>query len=234
MKRILILSLLLLIGISAKPQSYNIQGGLTIANLSTNSLNIALNEEYNVLLGFHLGMTVAFKISNIFSLETGLLLDTKGTNRSQIAVDTLGNPNPAFQVNQKLSMYYITLPLMLVEDYYLKNGMTIYAGVGGYIAYGITGNNKWDIDDPANGMPIHRELDIEWGEVVNRLDYGLSFKLGVDLRSIYVGLGYDLGLANIVANGAGQVIKNGSFKVSLGYIINKTAEKQFLKDNPYE
>jgi hypothetical protein len=52
---------------------------------------------------------------------------------------------------------------------------------------------------------------------MSRFDAGLTFGVGASYGKFYLGLGYDLGLANMYTGDGDVSVKNGSFGISLGY-----------------
>ena len=211
----------------ANSQSVIIEGGLSVATINYNNVNFAKNEKFSNNMGFHAGVLASFPIGPIFELQTGLILETKGWILDFNGVDTLTNTaDPDILVNLNASNYYLELPVMIKENYRLKNGWIISAAVGGYVAYGLFGEYHFTIENLKAGTTQERKNDVSWGNDPSshdlvRLDYGLSFALGLELSGLYIGLGYDLGLANILPPDEGIEANNRVFRVTAGYVIRK-------------
>ncbi|MGD9328630.1 MAG: outer membrane beta-barrel protein [Cyclobacteriaceae bacterium] len=62
------------------------------------------SDDFKMNPGFHIGATVEFPISNILSLGTGLLLDTKGFKTKEEGQDWVEK--------EKLNLYYLDIPIV--------------------------------------------------------------------------------------------------------------------------
>mgnify|MGYP003120202355 FL=1 len=57
---------------------YGVKAGLNINNISQNYANSDDEFETNARLGYHIGATVDYTLSDVISLQSGLLLTSKG------------------------------------------------------------------------------------------------------------------------------------------------------------
>ncbi|MEN8123870.1 MAG: porin family protein [Bacteroidota bacterium] len=187
-------------------QTFGIRGGLNISNMVIEGENLDLKDLY----GFHIGGTFDYPFSEFLSLETGLFLDTKGFTLEESIYDNS-------KVRMSAVLFYLDLPVTIKGTYDLNsNGFKIYGLAGPYIGYGLTGKLVYEYGDE------EEVEDVVWGDgedaMFKRFDYGLTFGGGVEIKSIEIGVSYDLGLANVASNTDDEVSgKHRVLKFSLGY-----------------
>ena len=193
-------------------QSFGVKGGLNLANMIVEDEDGGpiTGDELKMNPGFHIGAAFDYPFSDILSLETGLILNTKGFKiKEELSAITL-----------KTNLIYIDIPITLKASYDL-GGVKLYGLAGPYVGMGLSGKNKVEMDDETDSEKI------VWGNNVDtdnykRLDMGLSFGGGIEISTIQIGISYDLGLANIFPdNDYGYIAKNRVLKFSVGYLLGK-------------
>lgn len=207
-----------------------VKAGLNFANMSYKDNYGTLDNK--MVTGIHFGATAEFPINEMFSFETGLLLSTKGSKRTEstpygIDYDYKGKPT------------YLDIPLTLkvTKD---MNGIKYFGIFGPYIGIGIGGQIyedgegekiKWgshigtdELITDDNGIPILDDNDqFVWDDSddLKRLDYGLIIGGGVEINNFQIGLNYSLGLANLSPDKSdGLKVSNSVFGISVGYKLN--------------
>ena len=126
-----------------------------------------------------------------------------------------------FSLKAKINLYYLDIPLTLKASHEISEGLKLFGAVGPYVGIGLIGKTKVTFE--FQGEEDTEVEDVKWGsnensDDVKRLDMGLTFGAGVEIKSIMLGISYDLGLANISSyqdNGATR--KNKVLKFSIGY-----------------
>lgn len=196
-----------------------IKGGLNLSTMVVKDDEGTYSEDFKMRPGFHFGVTTEFKISDMASFETGLLLMNKGFKDSQ--KETYGGET--FVYDENVSLLYLDIPL-LAKAYFSVGDMKIYGALGPYAGIGLSGKDHWEssgMDGSDSGTD-----DIKWGsgdqDHLKRLDYGIWLGAGVEIKSIMLGAFYNYGLANISATtDGGSKINNRVVGISVGYVINK-------------
>ena len=206
MKRLTIL-MLALIGsaITATAQSFYVQGGLNLANISTG--NNGETQDNNTLATFNVGGMGRFGISKVFDIEAGLLFTGKGS-KSETFFTNATDDN---YVKSKFNPYYIELPVNAVVKFPLStSGHTnIFVYGGPYAAIGITGKSK--VESKILGTTTTSTEDIKFSsddpttdgqegagyDRLKRFDYGANIGAGLDLGTMMFKVNYGLGLAKI-------------------------------------
>jgi len=174
-------------------QTFGVRGGLNMTNMLSKS--DAHTADLKAIVGFHIGGTAEFEITDMFSFETGLFLMT------------MGFKNEGELVDYKTNLLYLNIPITAKARYELDN-FSLYGLFGPYIGLGLSGKNN--------------SVDIEWGsgdsDNLKRFDFGWTIGAGVEYEAFMAGLSYNLGLANIMAQTeGGYKAKNRAFLISVGY-----------------
>jgi len=174
-------------------QTFGVRGGLNMSNMLLKSDENTADTKAKV--GFHIGGTAEFEITDMFSFETGLFLMTMGYKYEVLSVD------------YKTNLLYLNIPITAKARYELDN-FSLYGLFGPYIGLGLSGKNN--------------SVDIEWGsgdsDNLKRFDFGWTIGAGVEYEAFMAGLSYNLGLANIMAQTeGGYKAKNRAFLISVGY-----------------
>ncbi len=200
-------------------QNFGLRAGFnasTFAETDENGVNV---NDYLFKPGFHAGVSAEFPLSNVFSLESDLLLSTKGF-RLYEDYTILGQNI----INEgHLNLYYLDIPFTVKATLNLGN-LGIYGKAGPYIGVGLSGTSEYSTT--VNGLSYTIEPDINWGTGENddfrRLDYGLVVGTGIDVSAFQIGFNYAIGLANIVAdNDEGSRINNHVYSLSIGYFFGR-------------
>jgi len=194
-------------------QTFRIIGGLNLSNMLVKDEEDTYSDDFKMKPGFHIGATVEFPLSNVLSLSTGLLIDTKGFTTKEEGQDWV--------TKEKLNLYYLDIPIVLKAANEFDSGVKIFGLIGPYIGVGLSGKVKEEYE--YQGQKETFEGDVEWGNDVNedylrRFDSGLTFGGGVEVKAILFGISYDLGLYNVLPdNDYGIKMKNRVLKLSIGY-----------------
>ncbi|MGD0753828.1 MAG: porin family protein [Bacteroidales bacterium] len=205
--RILLVVMIIMPRINLNAQTFGIKGGLNLSNTLEKDNTQTYNDK--MLPGIHLGATIGIPLSgeSIF-LEPGILFNMKGSKWQET------------NYSETYVLYYLDIPLNL-KVVFGSNKIKGYGTVGPYIGVGLSGKDSWT-NDAVKGSET-----IKWGNDANndflkRLDYGVGIGAGVIFSRVLVGIGYDLGLANIAADASGGYkIKNKVLQISIGYLFGE-------------
>jgi len=164
-------------------------------------------DDMKMLPGGNLGFVLDIEVNEPLSIETGMLLNTKGYRRKWTEADT----------DYKLYNYlaYLDVPINAKYTFDL-GGPRFYLNAGPYLAFAVFGKAAAVSSDPAEGTS---EIDIEFGneeiDDYKRFDFGFNIGGGFEFGSFVIGANYGLGLKNI-----GTIddlkIKNRVLSVSIG------------------
>jgi len=194
--KITILSLFLLVGLKSMSQTLGVKAGL---NLSTMHVKYSASDGENHQLnpGFHIGPTLEIPINKTLSVETGLLLSSKGFRiKGEHAY-----LNEFIKQNEKLNLLYLDIPITAKLSFDVGS-QQIYGKLGPYFSTGLTG--RYNTGLKVEGTQETYELDVGFGSNrdkgdLKRLDFGLISGVGINFNRIQVEVNYSLGLANVNA-----------------------------------
>ena len=147
---------------------------------------------------FHAGLSVEFRLSDVFFLNSGAIFSSKGYNYSSYN-----------DIEEKGAAQYIDIPLLASVRFPAGKRAKFQVNVGPYIALCVGGK----VSDEYRynwGMSGEKLYDEPFSSVYNSLDYGLQAGLGLDLAFNYhLGVSYQLGME--------KKYQNRNLMVSLGY-----------------
>jgi hypothetical protein len=193
MKKVTLLLIVFTLSISGTfAQRFGVKGGLNITNLAIEG------NDYNAKLGIHLGPVAEFHFGDIFGLETGVLLTTKGGK------DKFGD------YKYKTSLTYLEFPIHARAGY--DFGTTrVYGILGPYFGFALGGKYKTEFDGDTDSEKI------EFGDGgMSRFDVGMSIGACAAVSIFELGFTYNHGLVDISGDG-GHKIKNRAFYISVAY-----------------
>ena len=214
--RTLVISALIAFSMQTQAQvKFGVKAGLNINNISQNFKESDWEFDTKMRLAYNIGATVDFGLSDAFSLQSGLMLTSKG-----FSYDLEEEWGEGTEGYNRVIFNYLEVPINFA---YKINDFQIYAGP--YLAIGIGGKNKWDVTydgdsdaDEYKFKPVLGEVgegDLDDDEVAYRaLDYGLNLGVGYQVGSILINAGYSLGLGNLTPAYEGDDDDRKDYKIS--------------------
>jgi len=228
MKKLLTGIAVLFIVVKAGAQTFYVQGGLNLANITKNSSGHT--ESNNLLASFNAGFMTRFGLSETVDLESGLLLTGHGSK-----AESYFNGGNDY-VKSTFNPLYLELPLNIVFTIPLEKKSGVFFNAGPYVAMGIGGKSKTDSKfGPltssssssikfSNDDPFTSEQDDASYDKLKRFDYGLNFGGGFKFEHLILKVNYGLGLAKINStesnNSADEKNKYRTVSISVGIPLN--------------
>ncbi|MEP6626795.1 MAG: porin family protein [Ginsengibacter sp.] len=221
MKKLLAFALCAGIFTTAKSQIY-VQGGVNLANITKTKSGDTQKE--NMLTSFNAGVLGRFNLSEIIDIETGLLVDGRGSKVESGSGDNY--------YKATFNPLYLEVPANLVVRFPLEKHTNIFVNAGPYVAMGIAGKSK--VEGKVAGVSFNSSENIKWTSTdptsndqayskQKRFDYGLNFGAGVDLGTVLLKANYGMGLAKINStqtnNSADAKNKYRTISISIGIPI---------------
>ncbi len=221
-KFLILTSALILTVISANSQSngisFGLRGGVDLQNFNGKDLN-GDNLTLGIVPRFNIGAVAGIPIAPDFYFQPGLFFTTKGAKSKD---QFLG-----MEMSVEFNLTYIEMPLNLLYKPVLGNGH-FFLGFGPYLAYGIGGKAKFDINNVSTEEKIEFTKDYEslnpydW-KYFKPFDFGGNLFFGYELKSgISIQINTRLGLAKINAenktlSGNKSEFRNTGYGMSLGF-----------------
>jgi len=209
--KVLIISLLTLIGMQTFAQKIGVQGGINLANILAKDDDDTYSDDFEVNLGFNGGVTLEVGLGDLLSVEAAVMANSKGFKMKE---EFLG-----IEFTTRANLLYLDVPV-LVKVGPSFGPVKVFAAAGPYIGYGISGKLKYEAEGESDTE------DVEWGDseddYLKRMDFGAKFGAGLEAMGFTIGAYYSLGLANIspiTDNGA--KINHKVISLSLGYKFGK-------------
>lgn len=166
-----------------------------------NSEGVAQNKSYDGIFTGSYGIDYRYIFDFDLIIRSGFSMKNNGAS---LLYDEMNYSWKLQYANLDLGVGYIYRGWSLVHPY------VICSGYYGYLLRGTQILNN-------------EEYNVIASEIFNRMDYGLAFTPGVELKlsdlvSVFAEYNYNMGLANI-ENDEGQVTKNFSTGLSLGVLF---------------
>mgnify|MGYP002624846245 CR=1 FL=1 len=167
---------------------------------------------YSTHWGFQAGATGDFVLTSIgydeLRLHPSLLLSNKGW-RDEFVSPVSGSHK------WDCSLYYIELPVMVEYALKLRGKSSLVIGAGPFMAYGLWGSNKIDVD----GSTLYDKDTFSAGNY-RRFDTGLKASVGIDVKQWQVSLEYGHSLMKPTKNDLVYLSpKNRTLALKLTYMI---------------
>ena len=232
-----------MIATNSKAQvTLGVKTGLNFSNMSLTGVT-GMTESSRT--GFHIGAILDFNISSSFSLESGLLLSSKGAAFDQPSQWTYNNSPVTLTQTRTASPLYLEIPINAIYKIDFKP-ITLNLFAGPYFGFGVSGS--MDYEYSATGLTAanvtlqglldainaqnpkeqlkNQSLGIKYGskdgDDMKSFDMGITFGAGVEFYNAIFRLQYSLGFSNVWSVPAnGEVLKNNVISVSVGYFFRK-------------
>ncbi len=210
MKKTILVLFAAALSFAVSAQTFGVKAGLNMSSMSYGSDLDAFSDEANSLIGFSLGATAAFELSDVIDLDASLAFIQKG-NSVSFGDDDL-----------KTRFNFIELTPMAA--YNITEELAIMAGP--YIGFAISGTQDALEIDLFSGESTVTSEDIDFdASEINTLDYGLNIGVSYILNEmIDIRAGYSLGLADMNAADQGDLDlsqKNNGIYFTVGYLFNR-------------
>ena len=217
-KKIILAVVLFISSIICSAQEISIRGGLNLSEFRVKYEGEVLhggNAKLNP--GFNAGATLDVPIKNLFSLETGILLNSKGNEISS------GDESGANKELHRLNLLYLDVPVLCKITVPIKK-VRIFAMAGPYLGYALSGKEK--VESTINSVHEELEAKIHWGDWYDRFDYGAKTGIGLRYKKYQIGASYGFGFKDLFA--ASELVrKNRVLELYASYaLINLKSNKK--------
>ncbi len=201
---------------------FGVKAGLNVNSTSQNFKDSDWEFDTKMRLAYHIGATVDYGLTDILSVQTGLLLSSKGYSYD---LEQDLDADETIEGYDRYIFNYLEIPISVA--YKINDNFQVFAGP--YLAVGISGKNKWDAtytwDGEENSDNGDSKLKPIFGEVgegdlgddedaYSALDYGFNLGVGYQTGPILINLGYSLGLGNLTPGYEGSDGDPKDYKMS--------------------
>jgi hypothetical protein len=220
-KKLLLLSLAVLIGISAFSQvKVGIKGGLNLADLKYEPRDQTNGTpDANSLASLHAGVIVDIPLVEGLSFQPGAMFTGKGSKVEYSG--TLGT------FTQKINPFYIEVPANFLFKPTIGRNTKLYLGLGPYLAVGVGGKSSSNAESSVGSFYTDHTLKFgnDSDDDLKATDFGGNVLAGFEFgNGLILGAQYGLSFTNNAPDGnndAPKILRNKVFSVSLGYYLGK-------------
>jgi hypothetical protein len=158
------------------------------------------------------GLLADVALSSRFSIQPALLLSSKGYKVSY-PFGFIGN---GLDVNGTYRPLYLEVPVLAVGKLPLGRSARLFAGLGPYVAYALSGKKNVKSSGVEETTAIR--FGTGSGDELRRGDLGGSVAAGVELGPLVLGVNYNMGLINVTP-GTGSKVRNTSLGLTAGLLF---------------
>ena len=172
------------------------------AKFGMNFSNMTKDSEAKALPGFNLGVGMDYGFSENWSLQSGLMISSKGYKYDK---DVLG-------ADFKARPIYLDIPILAAYKFNISDNTKFVINAGPYLAFGLGGKGKFDVDGAEDIKVFKGE------EGMSRFDLGIQYGIGLEISEHY--------LVNLTGQNGficpwdvedGDKPKNMTFSIGVGY-----------------
>ncbi|MDX9696612.1 MAG: porin family protein [Bacteroidales bacterium] len=218
--KILILIVFVAFATESFAQKFGLKAGLNFANMLNKNDDITSSDEYKSKLGFQVGPVVEFDLTDMFSLETGVIFSTKGFKTEDAGTSIFGD----WETVSRINLNYLDIPVNLRAGYDIGS-IKVIGNIGPYIGIALSGKEKIEttIDGDTDINETKLEIGSDKGEDnIKRTDFGLNIGASAAYKEFEVGLNYGLGIANLSpSTDNGTKFKNRVFSITFAYKLSR-------------
>lgn len=166
------------------------------ARVGMNFSNMTKAEGTKALPGFNLGVGMDYGFSENWSLQSGLMISSKGYKIKDYSKDR---------------PIYLDIPILAAYKFNISDNTKFVINAGPYLAFGLGGKCKYD---EGEDVKIFKDYDKKKGW--KRFDLGIQYGIGLELNDRYlINLTGQNGFIS-PADG-GENPKNMTFSIGVGY-----------------
>jgi len=187
-----------------------------------NLTNMTAEIDTKMKPGFQIGVVGDYAISDNFSIQPGVLFATQGcrfsfTEDIFYRFSPMGGKSPMeTETSVSVNVNYLQIPVNAQYKIAL-GGMKLLLQAGPYLGYALNAKGI------AESEGSKEEEKMKFGskdDEMRAFDFGLGFGAGLQFGNIQTGLGYNVGLANLI-NIDNTSMKNSGLAFTITYLFGK-------------
>jgi hypothetical protein len=214
-----VISLILLLGFTASfGQRFGVKAGLNMAKISFSEDAEDFFDDIKYAPKFHVGLSYEYPFSDMFAVETGVLLSAKGFRVSGKETDD----GMEYKYSGGMNVFNAEIPINAKVYFPIGDDLNAYVSAGPYVGAGLMGNTKFKftVDGETESDSEKLVFGNDDESDIKRLDYGVNIGAGIAREKLQAGAFFGLGLANIIPGGdADNKGTNQIIGLSLTYFL---------------
>lgn len=222
MKKLLFVSLCVIMAASSSAQSFGLQVGANLGSATIKEDGSGLSISPKSKFGFLIGALAEIPLSSSLHFRPELNFIQKGFKLN--ISDNSGGIN--YSQENSATMNYLEIPLNVVYNF-PAGTHHVFLGAGPTLGYALSGKAK--SKESGTGIPtMEEEEDINFGgdeveDDFKAIDFGVNILGGFKMNNgLFFKAGYTFGLSNI-SHDSETSYKNKGFAFSIGYMFKKAS-----------
>ena len=119
-------------------QIFGVKAGLNLSKMILKDDDIDLTDEFDLKPGLLIGPTVEFPLTQDLTLESGILLSSKGIKDSFKETYQGGY----YESTTTLNLWYIDIPILFKWNFQINEKTNLFPAIGPYVGIGVQGQSK--------------------------------------------------------------------------------------------
>lgn len=169
------------------------------AKFGMNFSNMTKLDDAKALPGFNLGVGMDYGFSESWSLQSGLMISSKGYKYKE------------GDWKDKYRPIYLDIPILAAYKFNISDNTKFVINAGPYLAIGLGGKNK---ETDEEDIKLFDKDGYDW----KRFDLGIQYGIGLELSDRYlINLSGQNGFISPKNYDGGKDYKNMTFSIGVGY-----------------
>ncbi len=193
-----------------------IEGGVNYSTIEMSNTSIAPDYRF----GYHVRGVAEFVLSDVFSLESGIGINTRGYKSHDESTVQVFGFNSVQTNDRNLKLNYLNIPVLIKAGKEFGNSR-VYVGVGPDLYYATSGKYKYTTVTTVNG---NEQINKSEGSIdfkndnIQRFDLAAKGILGVEYNGFYLQASYEHGFINLNTDpNVNNDMFNRNFALTLGF-----------------
>lgn len=176
------------------------------ARVGMNFSNVTKADNTKALPGFQLGVGMDYGFSENWSLQSGLMISSKGYK--------FDYKDEYYNESYKARPIYLDIPILAAYKFNISDNTKFVINAGPYLAFGLGGKCKYD---EGGDYKLFKGEDGDDAEM-KRFDLGIQYGIGLEIGEHYlVNLTGQNGFISPNNYDEGPDYKNMTFSIGVGY-----------------
>lgn len=204
-----LIAIALLIGVNAsaqdKPVTFGVKAGVNLSNVGGDATGT------DAKIGFQVGLTLDYALTQDVYLLSGLNFTTKGFKLKNAALDFSELGLGDYVGDVTVNPIYLELPIHIGYKLKVAENTKITFQVGPYLAYGIEGKATAKYSGGEESGNVFSTGGFK------EFDFGFGLGVGAEFGKIAANIGYDFGFVNVADTNGNGKLKNRNAYLTFGY-----------------
>lgn len=146
------------------------------ARVGMSMSNVTKMDESGMKVGYTLGAGLDYSFNDTWSLQSGLMFTSKGSNYSEKKYEV------------KTNVHYLEIPVLAAMKFGISENMKFVVNAGPYLGFGLGGKQTTEYDGKKQGgdVKVFKKYQGMNKAYLKRFDLGLQYGVGLEINEHYL------------------------------------------------